>query len=362
MSTSTNDSNQNQPSHLETMGTTSIQTRTADSSVPEPKRESLPPPDHSHFQQTQPQQPLQRQQNQQLQPQTHEYTRRYIQWKEEDIALLLDDLEKPGHYESWKTNKSGYGKRVAEEVFRDILYQDGIKFKVRWLENRIRKYDQILTIEENQGGEPARLKLLEKIHKEFPFYHRVKRIVESARSSSSSSSSPPAEQQQQNDTSTSTATAHPQLSHSASSSSSSTQSHDFSQTATSSCVHAADKETAETPSPQRAEYNAGPLQVIQSNGTTQPATAGPSASSPIATLNQTNAPHNSYILSGGISKRRKIAHRVSDDLTRDRQIRMMELELESKKMDHDERMQQMKLEQLRLEIELEKIRSGRHNS
>lgn len=35
---------------------------------------------------------------------------------------------------------------------------------------------------------------------------------------------------------------------------------------------------------------------------------------------------------------------------------MMEFELELKKMDHQERMQEMKLEQLRLEIELQKLK------
>jgi hypothetical protein len=34
----------------------------------------------------------------------------------------------------------------------------------------------------------------------------------------------------------------------------------------------------------------------------------------------------------------------------------MELELELKKMNHQERMQEMKLEQLRLEIELQKLK------
>lgn len=34
----------------------------------------------------------------------------------------------------------------------------------------------------------------------------------------------------------------------------------------------------------------------------------------------------------------------------------MEIELELKKMDHQERMQEMKLEQLRLEIELQKLK------
>lgn len=37
-------------------------------------------------------------------------------------------------------------------------------------------------------------------------------------------------------------------------------------------------------------------------------------------------------------------------------LRLKEIELEYKKMDHQERMQHMKLEQLKLEIELEKLK------
>jgi hypothetical protein len=46
----------------------------------------------------------------------------------------------------------------------------------------------------------------------------------------------------------------------------------------------------------------------------------------------------------------------ADSIIEDRKIRLMELELEGKKMDHEERMQHMKLEQLRLEIELQKLK------
>jgi hypothetical protein len=53
-------------------------------------------------------------------------------------------------------------------------------------------------------------------------------------------------------------------------------------------------------------------------------------------------------------------------MTEEKKIKLMELEIELKKMDHQERMQEMKLEQLRLEIELQKLRrdtpSYHHNS
>ena len=84
-----------------------------------------------------------------------ESTRRYIQWRDDDVTVLLNDLEKPGHYESWKNNKSGYSKRVAEEVFRNIMYHEAIKFKVRWLENRFKKWNEQLiapdVINDDQG-------------------------------------------------------------------------------------------------------------------------------------------------------------------------------------------------------------------
>lgn len=47
-------------------------------------------------------------------------------------------------------------------------------------------------------------------------------------------------------------------------------------------------------------------------------------------------------------------HLVED--TEEKRLRTMELELELKKMNHQERMQEMKLEQLRLEIELQKLK------
>jgi hypothetical protein len=76
---------------------------------------------------------------------TPEASRRYMQWKEEDVGLLLADLEQPGHYERWKQNKSGYSKRVAEEVFKSAMYHEAIKFKVRWLESRFKNWHQKMT-------------------------------------------------------------------------------------------------------------------------------------------------------------------------------------------------------------------------
>ncbi|KAI8095456.1 hypothetical protein BDF21DRAFT_405903, partial [Thamnidium elegans] len=49
-------------------------------------------------------------------------------------------------------------------------------------------------------------------------------------------------------------------------------------------------------------------------------------------------------------------YRMTEGITDERKVKVMELELELKKMDHQERMQEMKLEQLRLEIELQKLK------
>ena len=79
---------------------------------------------------------------------TPEPSRRYVQWKEDDVGLLLTDLEQRGHYAKWKENKSGYSKRVAENVFKNVMYHEAIKFKVRWLESRFKIWHQQLTLPE----------------------------------------------------------------------------------------------------------------------------------------------------------------------------------------------------------------------
>ncbi|KAI8374488.1 uncharacterized protein BYT42DRAFT_406606 [Radiomyces spectabilis] len=43
-------------------------------------------------------------------------------------------------------------------------------------------------------------------------------------------------------------------------------------------------------------------------------------------------------------------------------LRVLEMELEVKKMEHEERMQEMKLEQLRLEIEMQKLKQARQTT
>ncbi len=86
---------------------------------------------------------------------TPEPSRRYVQWKEEDVGLLLSDLEQPGHYEKWKENKSGFSKRVAEQVFKNVMYHEAIKFKVRWLESRFKIWNEQLTSPEVINDELA---------------------------------------------------------------------------------------------------------------------------------------------------------------------------------------------------------------
>jgi hypothetical protein len=86
---------------------------------------------------------------------TPEPSRRYVQWKEDDVGLLLSDLEQPGHYSKWKENKSGFSKRVAEQVFKNVMYHEAIKFKVRWLESRFKLWNQQLTSPEVEHDESA---------------------------------------------------------------------------------------------------------------------------------------------------------------------------------------------------------------
>lgn len=82
--------------------------------------------------------------------------RRYIQWGEDDIALLLGDLELPNHYMKWKENKSGYSKRVGEEVFKNAMNHETIKFKVRWLESRFKHWHKELTAPGIEQDEAAK--------------------------------------------------------------------------------------------------------------------------------------------------------------------------------------------------------------
>lgn len=86
---------------------------------------------------------------------TPEPSRRYVQWKEDDVGLLLTDLEQPGHYNKWKENKSGFSKRVAEQVFKNGMYHEAVKFKVRWLESRFKLWNQQLTSPQVEQDEPA---------------------------------------------------------------------------------------------------------------------------------------------------------------------------------------------------------------
>ncbi|KAI7867117.1 hypothetical protein BDF14DRAFT_1957106 [Spinellus fusiger] len=56
--------------------------------------------------------------------------------------------------------------------------------------------------------------------------------------------------------------------------------------------------------------------------------------------------------------KRKRQHRITDSIAEERRLKSVQIELETKRMEHDERMQEMKLEQLRLEIELQKLKGG----
>ncbi|KAI8147078.1 hypothetical protein BJV82DRAFT_665175 [Fennellomyces sp. T-0311] len=255
-------------------------------------------------------------------------TRRYVQWRDEDVTVLLNDLEKPGHYESWKNNKSGYSKRVAEEVFRNIMYHEAIKFKVRWLEARYKKWEEQLTAPDVIDNEQAKAKLTEKMRKDFTFYDRCKRVFSEDNNGDDQTQEPAPE----------ATSPEPKIQH--------------------------------TPSPPTTTNTspAATVTIPRSSGDTWqavPADVDLMPRAPPATLapgpSSTTDHLDKYTPPSPHAKRRKTGHRISDGIAEERQLKVMEMELMAKRMEHEERMQQMKLEQLRLEIELEKIRSGASN-
>ncbi|KAG2192728.1 hypothetical protein INT47_006445 [Mucor saturninus] len=227
-------------------------------------------------------------------PSTPEPSRRYVQWKEDDVGLLLTDLEQVGHYAKWKENKSGYSKRVAEQVFKNVMYHEAIKFKVRWLESRFKLWQHQLTLQDEAT-------LREKLDKEFPYYDRCKPIF-----------------------------------------------------------------TALTVVDSPVQVNPPALTTDEEALMEEDMKREPSDSSAIKA---TGSPLSEMVVNNPIpytAKKRKSnpAEKSSGSeciiygtqgMTKDK-VKIMELELELKKMDHQERMQEMKLEQLRLEIELQRLK------
>ncbi|OAD03480.1 hypothetical protein MUCCIDRAFT_110345 [Mucor lusitanicus CBS 277.49] len=289
---------------------------------------------------------------------TPEPSRRYIQWKEEDIGLLLKDLEQPGHYSKWKENKSGYSKRVGEQIFKNNMNHEAIKFKVRWLESRFKRWDEQLTSPDVQGDQALSNEIREKMLKEFPYYDRCKPIF----SSSSSTDSPVAHQDtapaehaddphrsSQNELTS----LKPEPSHTIISPPSRLEiPHTFQERPTQQhqLPHLGVEEEESgghrpmfIDSNKRSVGGNAPESSQKKRRSNQQSLARPIAVyQPAPSLQPLNNHHISRL--GDIS--------ASDDS----RVKSMEIELELKKMDHQERMQEMKLEQLRLEIELQKLK------
>ncbi|KAI8086950.1 uncharacterized protein B0P05DRAFT_635637 [Gilbertella persicaria] len=236
---------------------------------------------------------------------TPEPSRRYVQWRDEDVGLLLSDLEQPGHYGKWKENKSGYSKRVAEQVFKNVMYHEAIKFKVRWLESRFNRWHEQLTSPHVVQDENAVNNIREKMIKEFPYYDRCKPIFSSFTVDFPAVQHPiaPAEHMYKSDSNELSTVLKPEP------------------------IHI----TAETP-----DITFSYQQQTEPFGNKR-------------FLDATESLVNK-------KKKYSIKSAINSDLSEERRIRMLEMELELKKMDHHERMQEMKLEQLRLEIELQKLK------
>ncbi|KAI9018512.1 hypothetical protein CLU79DRAFT_760656 [Phycomyces nitens] len=260
-------------------------------------------------------------------PTVQEVARRYVQWRDEDVGLLLADLEQPGHYEKWKENKSSYSKRVANEVFSKVMYHEAIKFKVRWLESRFRRLDEQLRAVTN---EQSKADMKNKLLKEFKYYDRCKNIFSAnpidIGDADDSSSKPETDADSSSNSSTS----------------------NIDQLTPFTLPFGAPSETVETIPPSDPMMANTP--VPNSQTTTRQSTPY-GIIHPESSKNQTEPSHS-------IPSKRKKSQRSVENMEEERRLKYVELELESKRMEHDERMQGMKLEQLRLEIELQKLKSG----
>ncbi|KAI7907497.1 uncharacterized protein BX663DRAFT_491109 [Cokeromyces recurvatus] len=271
---------------------------------------------------------------------TPEPSRRYVQWKDEDIGLLLSDLEQPGHYEKWKENKSGYSKRVGEQIFNNNMNHEAIKFKVRWLESRFKLWNEKLTSTKVKEDETIINNIREKMLKEFPYYDRCKPIFENASLADPSSSALPAGQMDITNTSK-YEVRDPKL-------------------------ESLSQVTAESSSPILNTLSSPHSQHYEEQSKTEYTTSKrPSNFDTIAAPTDPSCKRSKISLDTvrSIFEEHTIEYNLNNEsMPRDAKLKFLEIELELKKMDHQERMQEMKLEQLRLEIELQKLKRDTSNS
>ncbi|KAI8376679.1 hypothetical protein EDC96DRAFT_281900 [Choanephora cucurbitarum] len=237
---------------------------------------------------------------------TPEPSRRYVQWRDEDVGLLLSDLEQPGHYGKWKENKSGYSKRVAEQVFKSVMYHEAIKFKVRWLESRFHRWHEQLTDPKINQDENAINNIREKMMKEFPYYDRCKPIFSQHDSPMDS----------------------PAVQH---------------HVAPAEYTPTSDTNRSITMKPESMHVSAEPVHLD-------------TLAYPISIDSNSKRSLEPTDMSAIKKKKHFAKSAFISDVADEKRIKVLEMELELKKMDHHERMQEMKLEQLRLEIELQKLK------
>ncbi|KAI9487679.1 MAG: hypothetical protein EXX96DRAFT_554195 [Benjaminiella poitrasii] len=280
---------------------------------------------------------------------TPEPSRRYVQWKDEDVRLLLADLEQPGHYEKWKENKSGYSKRVGEQVFSNNMNHEAIKFKIRWLESRFKLWNEKLMSSEVKENTTAIDSIREKMLKEFPYYDRCKPVFEYTPSLADSSTVTPVRTPSLGQMDITHLSNHeptpPKPEHL------SQEPVDPSSPILNTLSSQHYQQQEEYQEPRRESYNINKR---------------PSSSSTtiISSDSSYKRSKTSLVSVRSILEEHDIDHNnMNNDLMpRETRLKILEIELELKKMDHQERMQEMKLEQLRLEIELQKLKCDTSNS
>ncbi|CAO0795537.1 unnamed protein product [Mucor circinelloides] len=243
------------------------------------------------------------------------------------------------------------------------MNHEAIKFKVRWLESRFKRWDDQLTSPDVKDDQVLSNEIREKMFKEFPYYDRCKPIF-----SSSPFANSPAVQQ---DNAPAEHVDNPHRS---------SQNELTSLKSEPSHMSASPPSRIETPHPHPSrtnphyqlphqeveeEENGGHKPMFIDNNNNNKRFVGGSAPESSQKKRRSNqqslarpiavyqpAPSLQPLNNHHISRYRLGDNSVSDDS----RVKSMEIELELKKMDHQERMQEMKLEQLRLEIELQKLK------
>ncbi|KAI8971585.1 hypothetical protein BDF20DRAFT_885181 [Mycotypha africana] len=279
---------------------------------------------------------------------TPKVARNYTIWNERDIDLLLSELEKPGAYKQWKENKSSFAKGITGQEFSNPMNQEAIKFKIRWLESRFKSWHEQLTLTQQKPAVHAALR--EKMMKEFPYYDRCKPILGSSMTSTDINTN--------NNTSTNTDTNITTNTSDTPTSSVNSESHRAMNIPTavpSGCPYSPSSSTSSGSQGARStaaqSSSTSNTQKILPQVQTRPFKRIASNAERLETYSK--RPHT--MTHAGIEPYH-LLQRPESGASEQFILKTMEYDLEFRKMEHDERMQQMKLEQLKLEIELQKLR------